>query len=56
MKYNNETLINYCNENNIQLSEDYSSIKITRDTFLVGICVINNCDNNFHKNFGIYMS
>jgi hypothetical protein len=49
-KYNNETLTNYCNENQITLTKDYSEIKVTRDTIIHGKC-INKCDKEFQKNF-----
>ncbi len=49
-KYNNETLTNYCKENQIILTKDYSEIKVTRDTIIHGKC-INKCDKEFQKNF-----
>jgi hypothetical protein len=51
MKFNNQTLINHCNENNIQLLDDYTNKKITRETFIDGKCITDKCDDCFHKNF-----
>lgn len=51
MKYNNETLINYCNEQNIKLINDYSNEKITRENYIEGKCLTNNCGELFNKTF-----
>ena len=48
MKFNNETLIDYCNNNDIQLLKNYD--KINRESYIEGKC-INNCENTFNKNF-----
>jgi hypothetical protein len=48
MKFNNETLIYYCNNNDIQLLKNYD--KINRESYIEGKC-INNCENSFNKNF-----
>jgi len=51
MKYSNQTLIEYCNNNNIQLTTDYTDENITRDSYIKGKCTINDCCNEFNKNF-----
>lgn len=50
MKYNNESLNEYCKENNLTLTKDYSEIKVIRDTIIHGICK-KNCGKEFEKNF-----
>jgi hypothetical protein len=50
MKFNNETLIDYCKNNNIILLCDYKDANINRDTYIEGKCV-KNCCNHFYKNF-----
>ena len=47
--YDYNSLINYCNIENIILINKYENIKITRDTKINGKC--KNCDNNFCKTF-----
>ena len=49
--YDFALLDQYCNENNVILFEDYSSVKINRDTIINGECAYDNCDSYFHKNF-----
>jgi hypothetical protein len=49
MKYNNETLVEYCNTNNIVLLKNYENIK--RESYIEGKCTYENCENNFNKNF-----
>lgn len=51
MKYNKETLIIYCKENNITLLYDYNDKPINRENIIEGICVNENCDKTFNKNF-----
>ena len=51
MLYNNETLYKYCNDNNINLSEDYSQIKIKRDSYIKGLCNTENCNEIINKSF-----
>jgi hypothetical protein len=34
MKYNNETLVDYCNENNISLIKPCENDKINRESYL----------------------
>ena len=49
--YNYDSLKHYIEENNILLNNDYSKLKVTRDTFVEGKCCFNNCDENFNKRF-----
>jgi hypothetical protein len=49
MKYNNETLVEYCKTNNIVLLKNYEKIK--RESYIEGKCTYENCENNFNKNF-----
>ena len=49
MKFNNETLIEYCNTNKITLLKSYE--KINRESYIEGKCIYNGCENNFNKNF-----
>ena len=51
MKYNNDTLFEFCNSNNICLIKDYMNIKIERESVIEGNCKLNNCINKFNKNF-----
>ena len=53
MIYNNESLIKYCCDNNIELIENYTNIKINREFYVKGICktIIDSCDKTFNKNF-----
>lgn len=50
MKFNNQSLIEYCNDNNIQLLSDYADTNVNRNSYIEGKC-INNCSNHFYKNF-----
>lgn len=49
MKYNNETLIEHCNLNNITLLKSYD--KINRESYIEGNCTYNGCENSFNKKF-----
>jgi hypothetical protein len=49
MKFNNETLIEYCNTNNITLLRSYENIN--RESYIEGKCICDGCENNFNKNF-----
>jgi hypothetical protein len=44
-------LIEFCNQNNIILLDDYSEKFINRDTNIEGVCLNNSCKNNFIKPF-----
>ena len=49
--YNYDCLMNYCSENNIKLNNDYSNVKVTRDTNIIGNCLSENCKISFYKTF-----
>ena len=51
MRYTNQSLIEYCVNNNINLIKDYNDIKINREFYIEGKCIFTNCCNNFCKNF-----
>lgn len=53
MLYNNESLLSYCYDNNIELLDDYTNVKITREYYVEGICKTKTecCDKIFNKNF-----
>ena len=51
MKYTSQTLLQYCNENKIQLTNEYRSENINRETYIEGKCIIENCINKFNKCF-----
>ena len=51
MLYNNANLEKYCEDNNIKLLDDYTHIKINRDSFIKGICIIQDCNSEFNKTF-----
>jgi hypothetical protein len=49
MLYNNTTLIAYCQDNNIELLDDYTNIKINRDYYVKGNCksILETCNKIF---------
>ena len=51
MKYDYQTLIEFCKEHNILLCEDYSDMTLIRETMITGICKTENCNNTFTKGF-----
>lgn len=51
MRYTNQTLLQYCNENKIQLTNEYTAENINRETYIEGKCIIENCINKFNKCF-----
>ena len=51
MRYNNETLNTFCEENNVILLYDYSKVDIKRENYLEGKCSKNDCTNHFRKDF-----
>lgn len=51
MSYNFNILDIFCKENNIQLCDDYSNIKLNRETIINGICRNEGCNNLFSKGF-----
>jgi hypothetical protein len=50
-KYDFFRLETFCNENNINLLNDYKNIKITRDTMIEAICLTPNCNGIINKSF-----
>ena len=50
-KFNNEKLIEYCKEHNIQLLEDYSNIHITKKSSFKAKCQSDNCNEVVEKIF-----
>ena len=50
-QYNYEYLQQFCDENNITLSKDYSQEKINRDTKIEGNCKTESCNETFCKTF-----
>ena len=51
INYNLDLLINFCNDNNIIISKDYSNQKMNRETIIRGKCLTNDCENIFEKTF-----
>jgi hypothetical protein len=49
MKYNYELLKTLCNTE--LLNNDYINEKLTRDTYIEGKCITENCQNNFYRRF-----
>jgi len=51
VKYDIHMLMEYCNQYNIVLLDDYSDKFINRDSIIEGNCLNNECKNNFTKPF-----
>lgn len=51
MRYSSVTLLQYCNENKIQLTNEYTAENINRETYIEGKCITENCINKFNKCF-----
>jgi len=51
MKFNNETLAEYCSQNKIKLTCDYADVKLNRDSFIKGGCIIETCCKTFYKKY-----
>ena len=54
MRYTADTLVNYCNDNNITLIGDYNKelkIQINRESHIEGKCIYDCCNKTFNKNF-----
>lgn len=49
MKYNSDTLLTYCNKNNITLINNYTTNIITRESYIEFKCI--ECFKQFTKNF-----
>lgn len=56
MKYDYQTLSEFCEEHKIILCEDYSIIPLKRETFITGICEVENCDKQFTKGFSALLN
>ena len=51
MLYNNDTFNKYCEDNQIKLLEHYEEIKLNREHKIKGLCIVNDCNNEFNKSF-----
>ena len=49
MKYNKETLAEYCDENHVEIINEYTTIN--RDTKIEGKCLTKDCTYLFNKSF-----
>jgi hypothetical protein len=49
MRYNSDTLITYCNEYNIFISNDYTNTNITRESYIQFKCI--ECSQEYNKTF-----
>ena len=49
LRYDLKYLTEYCLENNVKLIEDYTTIKLNRNSKIKGNCI--NCDSTFNKTF-----
>ena len=57
MKYDYQTLNDFCKEHEIVLCEDYSKlIKINSSTIIEGKCINSNCNYNFKKEFRSFIN
>jgi hypothetical protein len=51
MSYNNETFKKYCEDNKLNLLDNYEEIKINREVKIKGLCITKDCNNEFNKSF-----
>ena len=51
IRFNNNYLNKYCEDNKIKLLEDYSNISVNRDTVIKSKCLTENCHENVEKRF-----
>jgi len=51
IKYTKELLLQFCNDNNIILLNDYSDENMNGRTLIKGHCITQYCENNFDKTF-----
>ena len=51
IKYDYVYLQKFCQENGIELLEDYSDVKVNRETRIKAICLINDCNDISNKTF-----
>ena len=49
MIYTFQTLTDYCIDNKVLLENEYKDIKITRESYIEGKCIIDICSNKFNK-------
>ena len=54
-KYTYDVLKNYCSENNIILSKNYSQLPLKGRAIIEAKCKNTNCNNNFSKLFSTLM-
>jgi hypothetical protein len=50
-RYDYDALKKICNENNIELLEDYNNVKVNRETRIKGKCKTEFCKESFDKSF-----
>jgi len=55
-RYDFERLQNFCNENNVVLLEDYTNVKLTQKSRIIGICLTENCGKILINHLKIYSS
>lgn len=51
IRYDYEYLQKFCQDNGIELLEDYSDVKVNRDTIIHAKCLTNNCNQIIEKSF-----
>jgi len=51
LKYCNDSLKQFCLENDVELCRDYSDDLVRRETSIEGKCTTKECDNIFNKRF-----
>jgi len=49
IRYDKKYLQEYCKLNKIELRQDYTSIKVSRETIIVAKCLTDNCQHNVEK-------
>lgn len=50
-RYDFDRLEKYCKENSVKLFDDYSNIFLTKESLIKGVCIYENCENEFEKKF-----
>ena len=51
IKFTNKLLNEFCDENKIQLLNDYTNIQINEKTIIDALCLTSDCENRFSKSF-----
>ncbi len=51
IRFNNNYLNKYCEDNKIELLEDYSNVNVNRDTLIKAKCLTKNCNEDVEKRF-----